>query len=393
MELEGAIKSYDWGKLGALSKVATLAKANNSSFTIDTENCYAELWMGDHVSGPSVVSGTDQTLDKLLTKDNGLIGGMIKLPFLLKVLSIGKALSIQVHPSKSEAEKLFASRPDLYKDPNHKPELAIALTPFLALCGFRPYDEIYANLKENEPLSDLIGAENIEQIKVNGPDGLKHCFSLLMHSKDSAVYSCIAKLSESFKTKEPTVDRRIFHQLNEQFPNDVGSLCLFFLNVIELQPGQAIFLPAKEPHAYLSGDCIECMACSDNVVRAGLTPKYKDVETLLAMLNYVGSSGDSKIFQPKAIDEHRLLFAPSVDDFAVVKIQVPATKGKYRIQNSKFGSIIIVLAGNASANAQDLKSIPLTEGKICFVPATSSYVDVDVNEDLIAYQAMYNDFL
>lgn len=72
---------------------------------------------------------------------------------------------------------------------------------------------------------------------------------------------------------------------------------------------------------------------------------------------------------------------------------MPATKGKYRIQNSKFGSIIIVLAGDASANAQDLKSIPLTEGKICFVPATSSYVDLDVNEDLIGYQAMYNDFL
>lgn len=118
------------------------------------------------------------------------------------------------------------------------------------------------------------------------------------------------------------MDRKIFHQLNEHFPNDVGSLCLFFLNVIELEPGQAIFLPAKEPHAYLSGDCIECMACSDNVVRAGLTPKYKDVETLLAMLNYVGSSGTSKIFQPQAVDEHTLLFAPSVDDFAVAKIQV-----------------------------------------------------------------------
>ncbi|XP_037051960.1 mannose-6-phosphate isomerase [Bradysia coprophila] len=390
MELEGAIKSYDWGKLGAQSKVATLAKANNLSFNIDNENCYAELWMGDHVSGPSIVSGTDQSLDQLLAKDKELIGGMSKLPFLLKVLSIGKALSIQVHPSKSEAEKLFASRPDLYKDPNHKPELAIALTPFLALCGFRPYEEIYTNLKENEPLYVLIGAENVEQIKVNGPDGLRHCFSLLMHSKDSDVHSCIAKLNESFQTKEPTTDRRIFHQLNEQFPNDVGSLCLFFLNVIELQPGQAIFLPAKEPHAYLSGDCIECMACSDNVVRAGLTPKYKDVETLLAMLNYDGSSGESKIFQPKVVDEHQLLFAPAVEDFAVVKIQV-STK-KYRIKNSKFGSIIIVLAGKASANAQNLEPVALKEGKICFVPATSSYIDVDVTEDLVAYQAMYNDF-
>lgn len=89
-----------------------------------------------------------------------------------------------------------------------------------------------------------------------------------------------------------------------------------------MEPGQAIFLPAKEPHAYLSGDCIECMACSDNVVRAGLTPKFKDVETLLAMLNYTGSSGKSKIFQPKTVDDHTLLFAPNVEDFAVVKIQV-----------------------------------------------------------------------
>lgn len=118
--------------------------------------------------------------------------------------------------------------------------------------------------------------------------------------------------------------------MNEQFPNDVGSLSLFFLNVIQLEPGQAIFLPAKEPHAYLSGDCIECMACSDNVVRAGLTPKFKDVETLLTMLNYVGSTGQSKIFQPQIIDEHSLLFAPSVDDFAVVKIQVIITDLKWR---------------------------------------------------------------
>lgn len=100
MELDGAIKSYDWGKLGAESKVATLAKANNSSFIIDNEKCYAELWMGDHPSGPSLISGTGQSLDGLLSNKNDLIGGMVKLPFLLKVLSIGKALSIQVHPSK-----------------------------------------------------------------------------------------------------------------------------------------------------------------------------------------------------------------------------------------------------------------------------------------------------
>lgn len=100
MELQGAIKSFDWGKLGSESKVAQLAHSNKSSFIIDNEKCYAELWMGDHVSGPSTVTSTQQTLDELLLTDNTLIGGMSKLPFLLKVLSIGKALSIQVHPNK-----------------------------------------------------------------------------------------------------------------------------------------------------------------------------------------------------------------------------------------------------------------------------------------------------
>lgn len=106
MELEGAIKSYDWGKLGSQSKVATLHRSNNASFTVDEDKCYAELWMGDHVSGPSIVASTGQTLDQLLSNDNGLIGGMDKLPFLFKVLSIGKALSIQVHPSKVRLRKV-----------------------------------------------------------------------------------------------------------------------------------------------------------------------------------------------------------------------------------------------------------------------------------------------
>lgn len=106
------------------------------------------------------------------------------------------------------------------------------------------------------------------------------------------------------------------------FPNDVGILSLFFLNIIRLEPGQAIFLPAKEPHAYLDGNCIECMACSDNVIRAGLTPKFKDVEQLLTMLNYDGAPSATKLFQPIRSDSHTETFVPSVPDFAVAKIEV-----------------------------------------------------------------------
>ena len=137
--------------------------------------------------------------------------------------------------------------------------------------------------------------------------------------------SCFSNhFSTSVLDKENKLIAEIFLTLNKDFPNDVGSLCLFFLNVIQLQPGQAIYLAAKEPHAYLDGDCIECMACSDNVVRAGLTPKFKDIETLINMLSYEAAPASSKIFNPirEASNKYVELFLPKVKDFAVAKISV-----------------------------------------------------------------------
>jgi mannose-6-phosphate isomerase len=151
MEIFGDVKNYDWGKLGQDSEVSKLASLNDDNFVAESDKPYSELWMGDHVSGPSKLKATGELLGDFLAKDStGNIGGQTKLSFLFKVLSIRKALSIQCHPNKEEAEKLHAARPDLYKDPNHKPELAIALTPFLALCGFRPHQEIYELLKSHK---------------------------------------------------------------------------------------------------------------------------------------------------------------------------------------------------------------------------------------------------
>jgi mannose-6-phosphate isomerase len=124
MEIVGDVKNYDWGKVGAQSEVAKLAELNDNSFTVDDKSPYSELWMGDHVSGPSKLKSTGESLSTFIQKDvKQLIGGHEKLSFLFKVLSIRKALSIQVHPNKSEAEKLHAQHPDIYKDPNHKPEV------------------------------------------------------------------------------------------------------------------------------------------------------------------------------------------------------------------------------------------------------------------------------
>lgn len=124
MEIIGDIKNYDWGKLGSESEVVKLAKLSDEGFVVDESKAYSELWMGDHVSGQSSVKGTGELLGDFIQKDrNGNIGGQPKLPFLFKILSIRKALSIQVHPNKAQAEKLHAQHPEIYKDPNHKPEV------------------------------------------------------------------------------------------------------------------------------------------------------------------------------------------------------------------------------------------------------------------------------
>lgn len=132
------------------------------------------------------------------------------------------------------------------------------MTPFVALCDFRPHAEIFKLLKSHDELVELLGADNIELVKSNGADGLKTCYSKLMKSDDVSIRKCIDALEKKFKDDDSKL-ARTFIEIQKDFPHDVGSLSLFFLNLIELKAGESIFLGAKVIHAYLSGDCIECM--------------------------------------------------------------------------------------------------------------------------------------
>jgi mannose-6-phosphate isomerase len=235
------------------------------------------------------------------------------LPYLFKVLSVAKALSIQAHPDKRLAEALHASRPDVYKDANHKPEMALALTPFEAMCGFRSLKEISDGFQACPELCALVGEEAVAALiaatsgsdtaaaatssggsaasaSAAGREALKVAFGAYMSKVDdaeaiaTATGALVARLEADSSALPST--RNLILRLSEQYPGDVGLFAPLWLNTLTLEPGQAIFLAANEPHAYLSGDCVECMACSDNVVRAGLTPKLKDVPTLVSMLTY-----------------------------------------------------------------------------------------------------------
>lgn len=191
----------------------------------------------------------------------------------------------------------------------------------------------------------------------------------------------------------------VFNTINSDFTGDVGVLSLFFLNLLNLQPGESIYLGANEIHAYLSGDCIECMACSDNVIRAGLTPKYKDVKTLLASLNYSGSPAASKLFTPKKINEHCKVFCPPVKDFAVAEICLPSESSKeFNVNLPKAAGILLCLKGSRVLRLQGHSDIALTRGSIVFI-AADNMANIELlqngnknSENFIAYLATENSF-
>ena len=148
MELQCQVQQYAWGKVGSKSLAAEFAaNGRPDEFCVDGTAPYAELWMGTHPNGPSIVKGQG-SLAEYISKNPNMLGQDSRkkfgdnLPFLFKVLSVNKALSIQAHPDKKHAEELHKASPDIYKDANHKPEMAIALTDFEGLCGFRPLSQI-----------------------------------------------------------------------------------------------------------------------------------------------------------------------------------------------------------------------------------------------------------
>ncbi|CAH0561338.1 unnamed protein product [Brassicogethes aeneus] len=389
MELKCQVQNYEWGKIGSNSTVAQLAKNYTE---IDDNVPYAELWMGTHVNGPSIVKCTGVHLKDYIKENTCLIGEKVvevfgeDLPFLFKVLSVNKALSIQAHPDKQLAEDLHKKFPDIYKDDNHKPELAIALTPFEALCGFRPVSEI-RNFVENIPELGKIIGDQIKNIS-NDDEFLRQAFiAVLSCQKDvleNELNIFICRIQTLDACTKDLIMAPLIENLNTQFPNDVGLFVVYFLNYVKLQPSEAMFLGASKPHAYLSGDCIECMACSDNVVRAGFTPKFIDVDTLTSMLIYKGETPRDILFSPEEEDDFTKLYKPPVPDFAVAQIKVPNNVNYSTIKRVS-ASILLVISGVGSTNTGGT----LDKGTVLFIPVNET-LTITAGDDLIMFQAFAN---
>ncbi|XGW04604.1 hypothetical protein V3C99_015637 [Haemonchus contortus] len=384
-----SVQTYDWGKPGSRSTVAALVKEGHHANYVDDNKPYAEFWMGVHKNGPAKIEQTSEDLLNCIKNHPEMVGKHEQgtLQFLFKVLSVEKALSIQSHPTKEEAVRLHAKDPAHYPDPNHKPEMAIALTDFELLCGFRPPNEIYENLKGCPEILTLI--DNCDDLKklldsneAIAKQTLKKVFTKVWASSPEAIAKAVQAFVARIKKDPKNKLDELILRLDSAYPGgDVGVFAPLLLNYFTLKPGQATFLGPNQPHAYLSGDCIECMACSDNTIRAGLTPKFKDIETLCSNLTYVMSG--PPIFPHKELTTGVTLYAPPVPEFAVQAVGALATK----LTAESASSIVIVISGSAHFVAGSL-DLEVHRGTVVFISAPCSDVRiVNASSDFVSYRA------
>lgn len=362
--LQPVVKDYAWGIRGMDSRVGRYALESKILKEIDPDTPYAELWIGTHEKGPSILGdGSGKTLKDAIGKD---------LPFLFKVLSAGKALSIQAHPDKPTAAKLHKENPSAYGDANHKPEMAIALTPFEAMCGFRRLEEVALLLKKHPEFAACISQEaKIAVFLADSPadqkDALQKLFSSFMscdvEKSKAQLQKLLARLQDEqlnvhpHPHDEPAWERkcaRAILRLAQQFPGDAGAMSPLFLNYLLIAPGESFFMAANEPHAYVAGEIIECMACSDNVVRAGLTPKFKDVNNLVDMLTYSMGGPSIDVGEPHSSDHRILRYTPPVPEFEVMILTLEPGD-TCEMKHPGVPCILLVVEGAGKVDGQDLR--------------------------------------
>ncbi|KAL1740042.1 RmlC-like cupin domain-containing protein, partial [Schizophyllum fasciatum] len=384
------IQDYDWGKVGEASKVAQLAAASKvPGFTLNKETPYAELWMGTHPKSPSVLqSDSSKTLAAYLAAHPDLMGDKVtekfkedgtkegNLPFLFKVLSIRKALSIQTHPDKQKAGVLHKEQPDIYKDPNHKPEMALALTPFKAMCGFLPLTKITHHLLTTPEFAAIVPSPLISSFTASvthadqGKPLLRDLFSTIMTLPESTYGPKLLALVSRYKAGdledgEQKDVAELVLKLDADFPGDIGIWCAFLLNYLTLEKGEAIFLGAGEPHAYVYGDIMECMANSDNVIRAGLTPKLRDIPNLVDGLTYVPGPGTKHAVRPSAFSPPSRLYDPPIPEFSVVMTALEA--GQSDTHRVVEGPSIAIVTEGAATVSWGSDELPVSVGDVFFV--------------------------
>jgi len=375
--MKNTVQEYAWGSYTAIPELL-----GNVS---PAKTPQAELWMGAHPKAPSMVKcdGNWKSLLELIEKNpQDILGEKVaekfdrRLPYLFKVLAAAKPLSIQAHPSRDQAKQGFEreNRQGIpidaynrnYKDDNHKPECICALTLFCALSGFRKISGILTLMEKICPQGLRKELDNL--CEQPNSTGLKNYFQTLMtmnHKRQKQIIAQAVSNAKKFTDDDKAYKWMI--DLHKEYPGDIGVFSPILLNLTCLEPGQAMFLPAGELHAYLDGVGIELMANSDNVLRGGLTPKYIDMPELLNVLNF--EEREVNILETKQINECECVYASYAEEFVLSIISV---KEDIIYSSCSDRSIEILLCTDGKATITDLgknDKVVIDRGKSIIIPA------------------------
>ncbi len=378
------VRPYPWGSRTAIAGL--LGEPTPSTAP------QAELWIGAHPGDPSGLAGRGTLLDAIGDDPAGTLGPDVArefdgaFPFLLKLLAADSPLSLQAHPTMDQARAGFDAEDAAgvpldapfrnYKDRSHKPELVCALTPFEALCGFRPTDSTVRLLDElGVPEFGDVRSALVER---PGEPGLREVVTALLEADRAAVAPTVDAVAAACRRRAAGTPATEFDpefamaaRLADHYPGDPGVLIALLMNRIDLQPGEALFLPAGNMHAYLSGFGVEIMASSDNVLRGGLTTKHVDVAELTSVVSF--APDEPMLIPAVPVAPGEVAFRTPAPEFALSRVQIDPVG---RVLEHSGPQILLVVDGALTLTDAQGRELAIGPGRSVFLPARQGPVRV-----------------
>jgi mannose-6-phosphate isomerase len=363
--LYGVIRNYAWGSQDDIARL--------QGREVPADLPEAEEWFGAHHSAPSTLHDGRPLDDAIASNPAAMLGRRAyerfgpKLPFLLKLLAAGKPLSLQAHPNARQAHSGHQREMRIgidmayrnYVDDNHKPEMLVALTEFRAMCGFRDPLDAAADI-------EALGVPELEGLAATLRDrkaGLRKAVPDLLglaREECRSIIDAAAKAASELDTD----DGADLVSLARSYPDDPGVLVSLLLNHVTLQPGEAVYMPAGNLHAYLRGFGVEIMAASDNVLRGGLTNKRVDVPELLRVLDFQAMADP----RADAEDDGPVRTWPvPIDDFALRRVELTGEPLTVDVD----GPRICLSTGGSVTVADDDGESALSPGRAAFSAGTA----------------------
>ncbi|MCB9799657.1 MAG: mannose-6-phosphate isomerase, class I [Candidatus Omnitrophica bacterium] len=385
--LKNQIRNYQWGSKTAIAELLHLA--------VPSDQPQAEVWIGTHPIAPSQIyfeekwTGLDEVI-RLYPQD--ILGKVCHerfkghLPFLFKILAVETPLSIQAHPNTAQAREGFEREEKLkiplnapqrcYKDRFHKPEMICALTPFQALVGFRKFSQIIQLFNKVRtpfiaPILDLFEKNQTEE-------GLRIFFetlwSLQTEERKNIIQGTLA-IAKKYSGSDPIYEW--VTRLGKIYPDDIGVLAPLFLNLITLQPKEAVELASGILHCYLEGLAVEIMANSDNVLRCGLTHKHINAPELLRITHFTESYPE--VLTPQKSESGEKKYLSRAEEFSLAEITLQEDTAHFFSTHNTV-EIILCLQGEINVtNKQSGEIISLKRGRALLIPGAVGHYSLKGN--------------